>query len=91
MLPTLRPGEWWLARRTQRVMPGDLVVFDHPDVPGLIAVKRAVWPEVGGWWVEGDNAPESTDSRSFGILPMERVLGTLKVRYRTGFRDRESD
>lgn len=82
MLPTLHPGEWWLARQRRRIQPGDLVVFTHPTIPGLVAVKRAIRQEPDGWWVEGDNASVSTDSRQFGPLGVERILGVLWVRYR---------
>lgn len=82
MLPTLSAGEWWLARRSARITAGDLVVFDHPSIPDLIAVKRAIRREGGGWWVEGDNQHLSTDSRHFGTVSDDRVRGTLWVRYR---------
>lgn len=82
MLPTLAPGEWWLARRTGSIWSGDLVVFDHPSNPGLIAVKRAVRWEADGWWVEGDNPGASEDSRHFGAIGADRILGRLWWRYR---------
>jgi hypothetical protein len=55
---------------------GDVVVVEHPGRPGYEMVKRiAASPggRVGGrtlgadeWWVEGDLASASTDSRRFG-------------------------
>ena len=81
MAPTLRDGEWWIARRNRPVRPGDVVVVDHPEYPGLLAVKRAVRQVPGGWWVEGDNPERSRDSRHFGPVAPERLLGTVVLRY----------
>lgn len=82
MAPALRDGDWWIARRTRSFNAGDVVVVDHPEYPGLLAVKRAVRPTPDGWWVEGDNPDRSRDSRHFGPVPIERLLGTVVLRYR---------
>jgi len=82
MQPALRDGEWWLARRTRRVAPGDMVVIDHPEYSGLLAVKRVVRRDDAGWWVEGDNPDRSRDSRHFGAIPDSRIVGKVVVRYR---------
>lgn len=81
MVPTLWPGEWWLVRRTADAGPGDVVVLERPDRPGLLVVKRVVRADGDGWWVEGDNPDESDDSRRFGPVPREAVVGTLLWRY----------
>ena len=81
MAPTLQEGEWWLAWRTPTVAPGDLVVFAHPSARGVLAVKRVVALRPAGLWVEGDNPNRSTDSRHFGALAVDRVLGRLMWRY----------
>ena len=81
MAPTLSDGEWWIAWRTTKCRPGDVVVFDHPTRPGMLAVKRVVRIDGDSWWVEGDNPERSTDSRHFGPLPQRRVLGRLMWRY----------
>ena len=82
MAPTLRDGEWWIARRTRTFRPGDIVVVDHPEYPGLLAVKRAVRRTAEGWWVEGDNPERSRDSRQFGPVDPHRLLGVVVMRYR---------
>lgn len=82
MAPTMRDGEWWVARRTGSVGVGDVVVIDHPEYPGLLAVKRIVRAEGDGWWVEGDNPQRSRDSRHFGPVPAARILGRVVLRYR---------
>ncbi len=82
MAPALRDGDAILVRRTRRVRPGDVVVCRFPghDLPGAggLFVKRAVRRVEGGWWVEGDNAELSADSRRYG--PAE-VVGRVLLRW----------
>lgn len=91
MVPALRDGDALLVRRGPLARPGDLVVVAFPGEPGLF-VKRAVRPVSGGWWVEGDNARASEDSRRYGAAD---VVGRVIMRYwprpRIGFsRHKES-
>lgn len=83
MEPSTRSGDWWVVRRTRRIRPGDLVAFHHPRRPTLIVVKRAVRAVDSAWWFEGDNPSSSDDSRTFGAVPAELVIGRLVWRYRT--------
>jgi nickel-type superoxide dismutase maturation protease len=78
MLPTLRPGDCLLVRRSRRVRAGAVVVARFPARPDLLVVKRAVRPDRGLWWVEGDNPAVTDDSRRYG--PAE-VLGVVVLRY----------
>lgn len=80
MAPALRNGEVYLARRGARVRVGDVVVLRHPQRPELLTVKRVARGEAGGWWVEGDNPRESTDSREFGLVAPTAVVGRIVVR-----------
>jgi signal peptidase I len=82
MEPTLRSGEWWLARRTHRVAVGDVVVVRQPEQGDLLTVKRITRREGSRWWVEGDNAAHSRDSRHYGLVDQEAIVGRLVVRYR---------
>lgn len=81
MEPSLRNGEWWLARRTSRVSAGDVALIVHPHRPDLRIVKRVVRPDGSGWWVEGDRPERSEDSRQFGVVPGANVIGRLTLRY----------
>jgi nickel-type superoxide dismutase maturation protease len=82
MLPALRPGDCLLLSRRARIAVGDLVVARRPHVAGLLLVKRAVRREDGGWWLLSDNAAEGRDdSRAFGVLPDECVVGKVLLRY----------
>jgi phage repressor protein C with HTH and peptisase S24 domain len=77
MVPALRDGDALLVWRTTRVRAGNVVVVRFAGVPGL-SVKRAVRRAESGWWVLGDNAAGSTDSREYG--PAE-VLGRVLLRW----------
>ncbi|HKN80917.1 MAG TPA: S26 family signal peptidase [Actinomycetota bacterium] len=87
MCPTLEPGDWALALRTRRVRRGDVVVVEHPERPGFELVKRVTHPSgdvapdglalVDRVWVEGDDPEGSSDSRTFGPLPLGLVRGRV--------------
>lgn len=82
MEPTLRAGEWWLVRRTRKVSVGDIIVVRQPEQEDLLTVKRITRREGARWWVEGDNAAHSRDSRHFGPVTEEAVVARLVMRYR---------
>lgn len=43
MAPALLPGDYTLAiRRREPLLRGDVVVFPHPDQPGMVLVKRVI-------------------------------------------------
>jgi nickel-type superoxide dismutase maturation protease len=84
MAPTLADGDWLWCRRlcsSGAVREGDVVVLERPDRPGLLLVKRVVRREPDGWWVQGDNAAASDDSRLFGPVPDARLLARVVLRY----------
>jgi signal peptidase I len=87
MAPTLLPGDWCLVVTPERFHRDDVVVVEHPHRPGYEIVKRVTGVPgavVGGrdlgedeFWVEGDFAHRSTDSRDFG--PVGRAQLKAKV------------
>jgi len=87
MAPTLVTGDWALVVTPDRFHRDDVVVVEHPQRPGYEIVKRLVGVPggtVGGrelgedeYWVEGDFAHRSTDSREFG--PVSRANLKAKV------------
>jgi nickel-type superoxide dismutase maturation protease len=84
MEPTLSDGDWLLCRflsSTDRLERGDVVVARRPDRPELLVVKRVVRRERDGWWLEGDNAEASDDSRLFGVVPDDCLVARVFVRY----------
>ena len=95
MSPALLPGERVLFDRLafarHRPRTGDIVLVQHPDRPGQRLVKRitAVPGDTAGgrtlerreYWVEGDNAVASTDSRAFGPVSRSHLLARAWLVY----------
>jgi nickel-type superoxide dismutase maturation protease len=91
MAPRLLPGDWALATAPRRLRRGDVVVVRHPNRAGMEMVKRITagpGDDVAGrvlhndeWFVAGDNAEWSTDSRSFGPVPQATIVGRVRYIY----------
>ncbi|MEM9542440.1 MAG: nickel-type superoxide dismutase maturation protease [Cyanobacteria bacterium P01_E01_bin.42] len=86
MLPLLQPGEEILidlqAYRKNYPRAGDLVIALHPQKPDLKIVKRVAWiTENGDCFLQGDNPRESTDSRIFGVVKRDYILGKVTSRF----------
>jgi nickel-type superoxide dismutase maturation protease len=74
MVPTLTPGRIVFVRPFRTLRVGEVVIVRHD---GLEKIKRITMLEDGLVFVTGDNPEQSTDSRSFGWLPEELVVGKL--------------
>ena len=81
MHPTLHSGDFCLVRQTRSIEPADIAVVRRPDRPDLLVVKRVVSRTPDGWWVTGDNPAASDDSRVFGVVPDDCVVGRVVWRY----------
>ncbi len=85
MRPLLIPGEEVLinptAYRQMVPQPGDLVVARHPHQPGLRLVKWVAAVKPQGCFLQGVNLGASTDSRSFGWVPVDCILGQVICRF----------
>jgi phage repressor protein C with HTH and peptisase S24 domain len=85
MVPTLLAGDAVVVRRGAPVRPGDVVLGRFRAAPGRLVVKRAVRPQGGGWWLEGDNPYGTDDSRRYGVADVEgRVLWRYWPLWRSG-------
>ncbi|NEP02175.1 MAG: nickel-type superoxide dismutase maturation protease [Symploca sp. SIO2E9] len=87
MSPLLKPGDEILvnpgAYRNRLPYPGEMVVARHPYQTKLRLVKRVVLVlEDGCCFLKGENLAESTDSRSFGLVAPEQILGKVTSRFR---------
>jgi mitochondrial inner membrane protease subunit 1 len=81
MVPTLDPEDRLLVARIGRPKPGDLVVFRDPRAPSHLLCKRVLTTDGRHIVVRGDNPEASTDSRAFGPVPEEWVVGRVLRRY----------
>jgi phage repressor protein C with HTH and peptisase S24 domain len=72
MAPTLKDGDAvfaWRGVRHPRV--GDVVLARFRSRPDLLVIKRVVRPDGADWWIEGDNAYVTDDSRRYGPAIVE--------------------
>jgi nickel-type superoxide dismutase maturation protease len=74
MTPTFRPGQVVVVRRTSKVAVGDIVMFRHD---GVEKIKRVARLETGRLYLLGDNPAASTDSRNFGWVGTENLIGRI--------------
>ena len=78
MEPTLYDGDRLLLAHGAAPRPGGLAVVRLPN--GVVAVKRTVRRETGGWWVERDNPAVGVDSWTVGALPDDAVVARVLCR-----------
>ena len=85
MWPLLEPGAEVLinpfAYGQQRPRSGDLIVAYHPGRSGLRLIKWVVYVESEGCFLQGLNDGASTDSREFGLVPWDRIVGKVICRF----------
>jgi signal peptidase I len=102
MSPTFMPGDWLLIKEIRRsAHPLKLLsvyLINDPERLGIKLLKRIKEVEVDEvvgkraqykYWLEGDH-PSSTDSRKWGWLKEDQVIGRVVVRYRKGRTKRKS-
>lgn len=82
MLPLLKPDDEVLvnfdAYQSSSPQIGDIVVLKHPYKLDLKIIKRITYiNQDGEYFVQGDNSLESTDSRNFGFVKNELILGKV--------------
>ncbi len=82
MAPRLDPGDYVIVNRWsyrfRNPAVGDLIVLRDPDREGRFLCKRidAVTGS-GSYLVRGDNAAVSRDSRSFGPIARDLIVGRV--------------
>ena len=81
MLPTLSPSTDVLVDCRQSVIAavqaGDVVCIAHPDQPGLLLIKRVNQRAHDNVSVLGDHANQSQDSRHFGQVNLQDIIGRV--------------
>ena len=93
MRPTFLPGDrLYVDPRPDRPLTvGDVVALRDPERPGRLLLKRVVrlepcepgatGPPPVAFVVEGDNAAQSRDSRHFGPVLADALVGLVWFRY----------
>ncbi|MDJ0736766.1 MAG: nickel-type superoxide dismutase maturation protease [Nostocaceae cyanobacterium] len=85
MIPLFQPGDEILfnpqAYRQKFPKVGEIVVAQHPFQNKTIVKRVALVLEDGSCFLQGDNPSASTDSRSYGFLPIHKILGQVTHRF----------
>lgn len=80
MTPALQPGQEVVATDSDVPVPGDLVVFEHPEREDYWLIKRLV--DDSGYVLSDNQELGGEDSRTLGELPVDillRVVDQLEV------------
>ncbi|MEK7153635.1 MAG: S24/S26 family peptidase [Patescibacteria group bacterium] len=71
MIPVLKPGRIILASpRCRNLRPDDVVIIWHGGMEKIKRIQKSNGDQI---FVVGDNSGRSTDSRTFGWLPVSAV------------------
>lgn len=86
MMPNLKPGDEILVdTRAYRKLPpqvDDIVVARRPDQPSVTIIKRVrAVQENGTLILLGDSPASSTDSRAFGSVAPENIIGKATSKF----------
>ena len=86
MDPLCKEGDFVLLDKLSYLMfrprAGEVIVLRHPQEGRLVLkyiVKEKVIKYHSFYWVEGLNKKGSSDSRSFGWIPKEMILGKALI------------
>ena len=80
MLPYIQPNQDVLLQPLARIgqlHPGDIIVCQDPRELKRLLIKAVASVEDEGIQVRGTNPTHSTDSRHFGVVPLELVKGKI--------------
>ena len=81
MCPELEDGDIILVRRVRDLGVGDIVLAAHPFKKSVTMLKRITAIDAAGRMeLLGDDPDESSDSRSFGNIPVEHIRGKAVCR-----------
>ena len=90
MRPELEDDDILLVQRPRKIAVGDIVIAAHPFKKSVTMLKRVTAiDDAGRFELRGDDPDESTDSRSFGTIPIKDVRGKVVCRLKRGGKDKE--
>jgi len=86
MEPTLKAGDFILVNKLAYILrkpsKGDIIVLKHPKDKNKFLVKRIIDASSSKYFVAGDNKKYSTDSRHFGAIDKNLIVGKLFIHIR---------
>lgn len=75
MVPVLPPGTYvWASRWFKKLEPGDTIIFEHDNREKIKRISEIKDDEL---YVLGDHPEASTDSRQFGWIKRNTILGKV--------------
>ena len=81
MSPCLKNGDEVLIKKPTNLKIGDVVLANHPFKKSVKILKRISEIDSNGkYFLIGDNPNESTDSRTFGAISLNEVLGKVEAK-----------
>lgn len=87
MEPNLRANDVVFAHKTKHIKPGDVVIAIYKNRE---IIKRIAKISGGLCHVYGDNKHASTDSRSFGPIPINNVQAVVFFVAKLSFMNRKN-
>ena len=75
MEPALKPGNLVIGFGNRVARLGRVVIIQHQ---GYEKIKRVTAIEESGLRLVGDNRAASTDSRDFGLVPLDTVVAIVR-------------
>lgn len=85
MAPSFTEGAFLLVSTFSRIRLADVVVFTRQTDEGQ-SIKRVTGKSEAGYFVEGDNLTRSTDSRHFGAIRRDDIVGKVVCQIKPRFR-----
>lgn len=83
MEPTLKSGDYIIVNKLAYIFKkpskGDIVVLKHPKDKNKFLIKRISDTGYSKYFVVGDNKNYSTDSRHFGAINKNLIVGKLFI------------
>ena len=80
MEPAFHDGDYVIVNRwARRFNVGDVVIAEHPN-ESMRLLKRVKRKNAGSYFLVGDNITRSTDSRRFGPVRRQDILGKVIIR-----------
>jgi len=83
MEPTILEGDIIIYRpvksQDEEIVQGSLIVINHPLKENIFLIKRVHFVNDDSLDVRGDNQKESTDSRQFGLINKNQLVGTVEI------------